>query len=289
MPTEEEVKALIVDIKNRIIYVLAENGIEDDSLFDTLEDDMPLLAGIYSSSIMHRVATGPRAGMKVRKMGDFCEPIWDDHLLGQCTARLDGFSLHGSEVIPAWDRKRLERLLRYIFRPPIPNERLSILNDGTIKLELKTEWNDGTTDLLFSPLEFLEKLVALIPKPKVNLIIYHGVLAPRSQWREAVVTYASPERARKLKKRKEKEYFKAPSSYIPWCFLMARVFKLDVLVCPKCGYPSKIIASIDQPEVIRKILDHLGLRPAPSENTASPRSPPQELTYQYELFDSFER
>lgn len=44
--------------------------------------------------------------------------------------------------------------------------------------KLKTPWSDGTTHLLLSGMELLEKISALIPPPRVNLVRYHGVLAP---------------------------------------------------------------------------------------------------------------
>ncbi|MGH7311985.1 MAG: IS91 family transposase, partial [Candidatus Rokuibacteriota bacterium] len=56
-------------------------------------------------------------------------------------------------------------------------------------LELKTAWADGTSHLVFEPLELLARLAALTPRPRINLVFYHGVLAPHARWRAAVVTY----------------------------------------------------------------------------------------------------
>jgi hypothetical protein len=87
----------------------------------------------------------------------------------------------------AEDRKRLERLCRYIARPAIATERLSECEDGRIEYSLRRPWRDGTTGFVFEPGELLEKLVALVPAPRGHLVRYHGVLAPRSRWRAAVV------------------------------------------------------------------------------------------------------
>ena len=57
-------------------------------------------------------------------------------------------------------------------------DRLRLLADGRVLVQLKRVWADGTSHLLFEPLEFLEKLAALTPRPRINLILYHGVLAP---------------------------------------------------------------------------------------------------------------
>lgn len=59
--------------------------------------------------------------------------------------------------------------------------------DGTAVLELRRRWTDGTTHLVFDPVELLERLAALTPRPRINLILCHGVLAPRAAWRRAVV------------------------------------------------------------------------------------------------------
>jgi len=47
-----------------------------------------------------------------------------------------------------------------------------------VRYQLKTPYRDGTTHVLFEPLDFLARLAALVPKPRVNLIRYHGVFAP---------------------------------------------------------------------------------------------------------------
>jgi hypothetical protein len=108
---------------------------------------------------------------------------------GARQAHLEGFDLHANVRVAANDRAGLERLCRYILRPPFAQERLRLRSDGRIALELKTAWHDGTRDLAFEPLEFLERLAAMTPRPEINLLICHGVLAPRARWRERVVVY----------------------------------------------------------------------------------------------------
>jgi hypothetical protein len=102
-------------------------------------------------------------------------------------AEQGGFSLHGDVEVDARDRKRLERLCRYILRPAVASERLRQLEDGRIEYELRRPWRDGTTALVFDPLELIEKLVALVPAPRGHLVRYHGVLAGRARWRRLVV------------------------------------------------------------------------------------------------------
>jgi hypothetical protein len=74
-------------------------------------------------------------------------------------------------------------------RPSFEQERLRRRSDGRVALEQKTAWHDGTRELVFEPLEFLERLATMTPRPETNLLICHGVLAPRARWRERVVVY----------------------------------------------------------------------------------------------------
>ena len=75
-------------------------------------------------------------------------------------------------------RQRLEQLCRYITRPALANERVQCNGAGQVVLKLKTAWRDGTTHIVMSPLEFMQRLAALVPRPRLHLIRFHGVLAP---------------------------------------------------------------------------------------------------------------
>jgi hypothetical protein len=50
----------------------------------------------------------------------------------------------------------------------------------------QTPYSDGTTHVIFAPLDFIAKLAALVPKPRVNLTRFHGVFAPNSQYHTEV-------------------------------------------------------------------------------------------------------
>ena len=89
--------------------------------------------------------------------------------------------------MPARDRRRLERLARYCARPPIATDRLSETPDGRIVYGLRHRWRDGTTHVVFDPLDLVARLAALVPPPRANLVRYFGILAPCASWRDAVV------------------------------------------------------------------------------------------------------
>jgi hypothetical protein len=86
-----------------------------------------------------------------------------------------GYSVHAATAVKSNERDRLEKLVRYMARPAISEERISVLPSGDIKLKLKTPWRDGSEYLIFSPTEFLEKLLALVPLPKFHLTRYRAV------------------------------------------------------------------------------------------------------------------
>ncbi len=96
-------------------------------------------------------------------------------------------SLHAAVAIPARDRRRLERLCRYVARPPLANDRLEELPDGRLAVRLKTPWRDGTSHILMERSELIERLVPLIPPPRAHQVRFHGILAPCASWRYRVV------------------------------------------------------------------------------------------------------
>jgi hypothetical protein len=151
------------------------------------------------------------------------------------------------------DRAGLERLCRYILRPPFAQERLRLRSDGRIALELKTPWHDGTRELVFEPLELLERLAAMTPRPETNLLICHGLLAARARWRERVVAYGrvAPEPTASTPplapgSQSTSEGTKAKSGSRGWsrAALMHRAFAIDVLACPNCGGRLRLIATL---------------------------------------------
>ena len=194
-PTDDEVGVVLARIAARVLRLLRRRGLDpgDADLFqaDPVVEESPALAGISSASIQGRIALGPRAGARVWRVGDDPDAPW---VLSTAPrhAHLAGFDLHANVAVPAADRPRLEQLCRYLYRPAVAQDRLRRLDDGRIVLTLKTAWADGTRHLVFEPLTLLEKLAALTPRPRINLVLYHGVLAPHAGWHARVVAYVAP-------------------------------------------------------------------------------------------------
>ena len=162
--------------------------------------------------------------------------------------------MHAGVATKTNERAKLERLCRYITRPAVSTKRLSITRNGRVRYELKTPWRNGTTHVIFEPLDFISRLVSLVPKPRVNLTRFHGVFAPNSKYR-ARVTPANRGKRKKIHSANQTPAEKRAS--MTWAQRLKRVFDIDIETCSECGGDVRIIASIVDPLVIRMILDHL--------------------------------
>ncbi|MFQ5764582.1 MAG: transposase, partial [Rhodospirillales bacterium] len=309
-PDRAEMEHILRGVARRLARLLKSRGLgPDDDPAASFSDDEPLLATLYAASVRGRTATGPRAGQRPLRLGDRIDPEdllqRDDPL---CVSA-GGLGLHAGVAVPARDRKRLERLCRYVSRPPVSTERLSRLPDGRLLYRLKRRWRDGTTHVVFEAMELVERLAALVPPPRAHQVRYSGILGPCASQRPRVVP-ATPEQQSPVpdtqsnvtdgrsKDREEPPSTSPPdlTGYDPavmahadaeetpstgaaatrtrqrltWAALMQRVFAADVLECPRCQGRMRIIATIREPATVRAILDCLDL-PA----RAPPNEPPR--------------
>jgi hypothetical protein len=274
-PGDAEIARIAATTLRAIVRLLERRGLTDDAdpdQADPLAQRHPLLASLCAASVRGRIATGPRAGQEILRFGDRVDV---DHLPTRKTTRcvhLRGLSIHANVAVPANDRNRLERLCRYAARPPVASERLSQLPDGRLLYALKHRWRDGTTHVCFTRAELMERLAALIPPPRFNLVRYHGVLAPAAKDRAAIVPSAATEADCPCPPPggvgDEAAQAPRPRNY-SWAELMRRVFEVDVLECPSCGGRMKVLATIHPPHATRAILECLSL-PA----RAPPIAPP---------------
>ena len=150
----------------------------------------------------------------------------------------------GSPAGRRWDQRQL------VPRPKPHRGRPEPLSDGRLLYRFKRPWRDGTTHIVLTPLELLEKLSAIVPAPKTHLVRYSGIFAPAAKWRslivppepgvESVSATDSPGPALAHHSAKESSPGDAPVSTsrhprnYTWAELMKRVWALDVLECPRC-------------------------------------------------------
>jgi len=283
-PTDGEVARVTACIVKKIQRLLERRGLgrrTDPGEADPLLREQPLLAELYSASVQGRIASGPGAGERLKGVKFEFEMESEGKKAGRCCADFLGYSLHAAVCIPGKARRQLENLCRYVARPAVATERLSRLPDGRVLYRLRHRWRDGTSHVIFDPLDLIGKLAALVPPPRFNLVRYHGTLAPSSRWRSSIVpmppadgeesgsknhTGCVLKKGKKDSQVKDDRVQKAghPRNY-SWAELLKRVFNFDVLRCGSCGGRMRILCAINPPPAIKKILDCLGLpsRPPP--------------------------
>ena len=229
---------------------------------------------LLGSSITYRIAMGSQQGRKVFTLQTL--PDCEDDQFTSRVGNVAGFSLHAGVAARAHERDKLERLCRYIARPAVSAKRLSMTRNGQVRYELKTPWRNGTTHVIFEPLDFISRLVALIPNPRVNLTRFHGVFAPNSKHRAEV----TPAKRGKVKKTRSLDEDQTPAecrAAMTWAKTVKNVY-LVLISKPALSavVMSKIIACIEDPAVIQKILAHLDDRASPSDLSLLPecRAPP---------------
>ena len=108
----------------------------------------------------------------------------------------------------------------------------------------------------------MQRLAALVPRARLHIIRFHGVLAPHDRLR-AVIVPRTVDRPCEPADEHMRRFAR-----MSWVRLGKRIFAIDIEYCPNCGGELKIIAAIEDPGVIVRILSHLGL-----SSRAPPRAP----------------
>jgi hypothetical protein len=276
-PTAAELQALLQTISERIGRRLERKGVlvrDEESSHLALESDgqgEDVLPDLQGHSIRYSIALGPHKGHPAFRLRSL-PPLTGDRS-GERLAQTPGFSLHAGVAADVHQRQRLERLCRYITRPPVAIDRLSLTPQGNIKYALKTPYRDGTTHVIFEPLDFIARLASLVPSPRVNLTRFHGVFAPHASLRAKIVP------AQRRKKTGEGGAGGADADQVPrhvamtWAQRLKRVFRIEISICEHCGGAVKIIACIQDKLTVGKILSHLNEACAPTP-LPPPRGPP---------------
>jgi hypothetical protein len=261
VPHTEDIERLVVRIAEACEAWLARQGFGDEGEGDDDEGD-DTQAVIQQASLLGQAALSERAGKRARRL----QVLGGKELaLPPRCASFAGYSLHAGVGFKATDRAGLERLCRYILRPPLAKDRLQRREDGSVEVGLKRVWSDGTSALVLSPSELVERLVALVPPPRANQVIYRGVVAANAAWRAEVVPSPPPETPDEAKARRAKRLTRHPRMRLAgerpsWSDLLERVFRVDGFACPGCGGPLTLRCVVVNPRATRRILD--GLRRA---------------------------
>jgi hypothetical protein len=213
----------------------------------------------------------------------------DVFMMGRLCAQVEGYNLQAATRLAANDRDGLERMARYLARPPIATDRLSSRDDGRLELRLKRPWRDGTTAFVFQPHELIERLVAIVPRPRAHLVRYSGVLAPAFAGRAQIVPCAdkAPTRlpATAPPPPGGAEMPRRPGR-IPWVPLLWRVFLADPLECARCSGRMRIVATVTSTVEAMRILRSIGLAADPPAFHAA--RPPPQIDLPFDVASGFE-
>lgn len=217
---------------------------------------------------------GPQQGRKVFTLQTLpaCDEPFDVGV-----GKVAGFSLHAGVVAPADERKKLERLCGYVSRPAIAEKRLSLIPNGNVRYQLKTPYRDGTTHVIFEPLDFIVRLAALVAKPGVNLTHFRAVFAPNSKHRARVIPVKRGRGGQHARTAEPEEPTPAERrAAMAWAQRLKRVFGVEFQTRLACSRKLRIIACIEDPDFIEKIPTHLDAKTAEPESARRPpcRAPP---------------
>ena len=170
-----------------------------------------------------------------------------------------GFHVFCGNRISPNDETAMENLARYIIRASFSQERMQYL-DQEAKVVYTAK--DKKTCKVFAAMERLAGMCAHIPNRGEQMVRYYGHYSNVSRGKrqktgreEAIPCILEPQGDEKTFRRN-------------WARLIQKIYEVDPLVCPKCRGAMRIISSIEDPSVIRAILDHLGIwlvrsRPSP--------------------------
>ena len=274
-PSHRDIECIVHTISHRIATYLEKAGLiqrdMDNTFLDLPMDDEDSLLPLQAASVSYRIAVGKDAGKKVFSLQILPAKDFDNY--GQL-AKIAGFSLHAGVFAYAAQPDKLERLCRYIARPAVSEKRLSLTTTGNVRYELKTPFTDGTTHVFFSPIDFVGKLAALVPPPRLNLTRFYGVFAPNANVRAEVTASRRGKNGPRLAEHLKDSDRPYHARSMTWAQRLKRVFNIDITVCEACAKTNvKIIACITEVAVIEKILKHLDKQDPPIiANTC--RAPP---------------
>ncbi|MBL4688273.1 MAG: transposase [Nannocystaceae bacterium] len=189
-------------------------------------------------------------------------------------------NLHAATTVDGRDRNQLERLSRYLLRPPFSTDAIQRLPDGRVRLDIARRGRSVT----MSAEQFIAKLIALVPPPSVPMVRYAGVFSNRHHLRAAIAPaparcpeQSQPEQTRLLTFSGRPVDTKNPGPVTPsklaWAQLLARVFGVDVLSCirPGCGGKLRATAAVLHSREIALLLHGARGPPKPS--------PPGQLSF----------
>ena len=294
----DEVADVLQTIRIRVVRLLERRGMLDGPdgehaqltlrSDDALSDSEPVLARLAQTAVGTQPPAGPELRRRLAEVPLPGRPGFT--VAGSLCVAEQGFSLHAATRASAHDEAARERLIRYVLRPPLATERLRLLDDELVRLELKKPFSDGTWAIDLDPLSLLWRLCAAVPPPRRHTVVYSGVLSSHAKWRPRVVPAPTPSSetgatttTRTAPAPAAATAAESPTSQ-PRCRrrsraeLLRQSFGHDPMLCPSCGGKLRLHAVVQNPASIRRILRARG-EPTEPPLLSPARGPPYWKTH----------
>jgi hypothetical protein len=251
-PTPAEVAQLAERTAARFSDVFEAHGKSFEQPCDDGESislEHPALASCYQAATSGRQLLSEHPGAPLLRVMGAQARGSDARARSPLLAEACGVNVHAERVVDGRDRPQLERLCRYLARPPLSHDRLTALPDGRLRLAFKKPWRDGTEAIVLTPMDLIARLCAIVPPPRMHLTRFHGVFAPAAKLRAEVVPRRpldpelntpqqlplwSPSGHGLAPQAQQLEPSPPPAGRHPWAWLLKRVFAVDITVCERC-------------------------------------------------------
>jgi len=295
-PTRANVEEVARRTAERIEKLLRRAGRSPDPQMQNedpppeLALDEPGLASCYAAAARGISVSGERAGLPALRLVSLSAATGRSAAAeSEPVAEVGGVNVHAKQRVDGRDRKQLERLCRYVTRPPLSQERLERRADGSIELFLKHAWKDGTRAVVLEPDDLIVRLVAAVPPPYFHTLRYFGILSSHSSLRSEVVPKAvddptahapPPAPGDQVELALEQSDDKPPRRK-RWAWLLRHVFAADLDTCPRCSGPMRWVEAAKTAETARHLLARLGLGPRPPPQRQAPPLGQLELPLAY--------
>ena len=201
-----------------------------------------------------------------------------DNLLGW---KHSGFSVYNGKPIKRNDTDGLKRVAQYIIRNPFSEQKMTYNEEnGTViyrsRMHAKTKRNYE----IFTAEEFIAAITQHIPDKGFQMVRYYGWYSNRARGERAKqqAEATEPVNPDNLQVIDVSDYQPRRLPSKKWRELIKQVWEVDPFDCPRCGAEMKLIALIDDNDVIEKILRHLNLR---TQEALPARAPPEPIVQDY--------
>jgi Zn finger protein HypA/HybF involved in hydrogenase expression len=183
--------------------------------------------------------------------------------------RHSGFNVYCDPRIQPGDEQAMENIARYIIRASFSEERMTYIPEES---KVSYQSKDGREEKTFDALEWLAAMCSHVPNKGEQMVRYYGYYSNVSRGKrqkenqDGLIPYILEQEGSTKECRKN------------WARLIQKIYEVDPLTCPKCSGKMKVISVIEDEEVIKKILKHLGLweiktRPPPRANALPKHEP----------------